>query len=280
MPKLQNVSQYASTRTEGRLQLSSGESPWIAVPAPSVPSDSNFMADPVLLFSSRWASSSSPHGIHLLPKAILNLWICFYFRKKCQRGRNHFISSLFTIAPGYCFVCLALWYQSIPWFLVPYFVCGLLFLPQSPVLAIWLGFWLSESHLCCLVSVPLVLFWLWNSWHSQPCLSFHLASFLLCFCLVQPTGPWNHYSHVALQPDLVWLLQEWPEPCGTLGWMYVMAANYQPSGKVCGATLGHWAAMVPLVLAISHSGSAVFWILLKVKGIFSEVAEWVTSLEC
>lgn len=30
------------------------------------------------------------------------------------------------------------------------------------------------------------------------------------------------HSHVALQPDLVWLLQEWPDPCGALGWMYMM----------------------------------------------------------
>lgn len=100
-------------------------------------SDSNFMADPVLLFSSRWASSPSLHGIHLLPKAILNLGICFYFSKKCQRGRNHFISSLLTIAPGYCFVCLALRYQCISlWFLVPYFVVyyfcfSLQFLPSD-----------------------------------------------------------------------------------------------------------------------------------------------------
>lgn len=59
---------------------------------------------------------------------------------------------------------------------------------------------------------------------------------------------------------------------------YMMAVNYWPSDKVFGVTLDHWAATVPLVLAISHSGSAVFWVLLKVKGIFSEVAEWVTTL--
>lgn len=156
-------------------------------------SDSNFMADPVLLFSSRWASSPFPHGIHLLPKAILNLGICFYFSKKCQRQKSlHFQS------PHYCSRLLL----RLPCPMVPVYS-----LVSGSLLCLWF------TIFACFQSLPSDLAsdslmhisaaWFLSPWFYFDCeilgasslaLAFsHLASFILCFCPVAAHRSMNFF---------------------------------------------------------------------------------------